>query len=240
MSTTSGRIDTTEFKPASGITKFFLFLIISICIIAYYFSELNQMYIAGILKFFQYFLGIIFGIIGGFIGVSIGRYIQTSVGTVRVYEKSVLDIFSRKIMLKIGPGMLGCAIGVIIALLVTIAIFKPVPLIRPQAYIDTTTGQQNIYLYKDGTGYILFDKEVTNFMKWKQIEDKLVFEIYGEEQEEVGEFYAKLLTAEDNKNLKRDKQGIFSFNGNSYKDDIYAHQDKEPYHYSNLKKMTTK
>lgn len=234
MSTTSGRIDTTEFKPASGITKFFLFLIISICIIAYYFSELNQMYIAGILKFFQYFLGIIFGIIGGFIGVSIGRYIQTNVGAVRVYEKSVLDIFSRKIMLKIGPGLAGCVLGVFIAIFGTITIFKPATYVYPDSYTEIYKERQHIYLYEDGTGYILCDGKATNFIKWRQDGYKLIFDIY-DENGGHNESYASVLTKEDEEDLKRKhKYGTFSWNENFYK------RDASDYNYKNLKKNMEK
>lgn len=110
MGGTRGRIDSTEFVPASAITKLVCFLVISIIVV--YFARTRDAHEYSVMMgAMMYIMGTIFGVIGGFIGVYLGRVIQEYVGPVSVYEKEIGDVFIRKISMKIGPGLLGCGIG---------------------------------------------------------------------------------------------------------------------------------
>lgn len=112
----------------------------------------------------------------------------------------------------------------------------PVYHIQPDPYTDTSTEKQFFYLYGDGTGYILYDRKVINFIKWHQDGYKLIFDIY-DENGGHNESYAKLLTKVDKRSLqgRHKTYGIFSWNGN-----IYRQYAFDRINYENLKKNMEK
>ena len=124
MSGTRGRIDPTEFKETDVITKGICFLVISPLIVAFIRTQIPvDIPISMVLTIFMYIIGTILGVLCGFIGSYLGKIIQENVGSVAVYEKGVMDIFLRKVGMKIGPSLTGCAVGALIGSFGLVKIF---------------------------------------------------------------------------------------------------------------------